>query len=111
MNLAALHLSYDLHDSVVVLFSYCFEKRYAVCVLDIGDLQEKYRCKIKFNNITFFKIDLTNVDFVENELIDLKVSSDVGEYFKGYFSEGFSKPGKAVEIKCEFVEIEIVHHI
>lgn len=47
------------------------------------------------------------MDFEEDELIALKVSSGEVEYFKAFFSEGFMKPGKAIEIICHDVEIEL----
>ncbi|MDE6729315.1 MAG: hypothetical protein K2J71_00875 [Oscillospiraceae bacterium] len=108
MNLEKLCALYDLHDSVVVKFSYCFEKRCAVCILNLGDWQDRNTCTIKFNDILFFKLESENADFAENELIALEVSSDETEYFKAFFSEGFMKPGKAIEIRCHDVEIELI---
>ncbi|MCM1505955.1 MAG: GNAT family N-acetyltransferase [Ruminococcus flavefaciens] len=107
MNLETLCKSYDLHDSVVEEFSYFFEKRCAVLALSLGDWQNKKNCIIKFNDITFFKFESDNVDFAENELIDIKVSGGEDEYFKAFFSEGFMKAGKTVEIKCDYIEIKI----
>ncbi|MDE5884022.1 MAG: hypothetical protein K2H29_02955 [Oscillospiraceae bacterium] len=107
MNLESLCALYNLHDSVVVKFSYCFEKRCAVCILNLGNWQKKNTCTIKFNHIILFKMESQNVDFEEDELIDLKVSSGEVEYFKSFFSEGFMKPGKVIEIICHDVEIEL----
>lgn len=107
MNLETLCSLYDLHDSVVIKFSYSFHESCAVCLLELGDWNDKNTCMIKFNHIVFFKLESQNVDFDENELIDVKVSSGEVECFRAFFNEGVMKPGKVIEIKCDYVEIKI----
>ncbi|WP_458453014.1 hypothetical protein [Methanobrevibacter sp.] len=107
MNLEQLYSSHNLHDSVLTKFTYSLENRHAFCELIIEDAPHQYSCSISFNDITLFIIESNNSDFIENELIDIKVLSEDGEYFRGFFSEGFGKAGKLIEIRCKMVEITV----
>lgn len=107
MNLEQLHSLYNLHDSVLTKFTYSLDNRHAFCELMIEEDSHQYICSIKFNNISLFHIESNNSDFMENELIDIEVLSGEAEYFRGFFSEGFGKPGKLIEIRCNTVEITI----
>ena len=107
LNLESLCSLYSLHDSVVLKFSYSFENRCAICVLSFEGDSQSGICSIKFKDILMFKIEAQNVNFIEDELIDLKVNSKDGEYFKAFFSEGFGMPGKVLEISCTAVDIEV----
>lgn len=107
MNLEQLHSLHDLHDSVITKFTYSLDNRQAFCELIIEEDSHQYSCSICFNNISLFHIESNNSNFMENELIDIKVLSEDGEYFRGFFSEGFGKPGKLIEIRCNMVEITI----
>ncbi|WP_295080114.1 hypothetical protein [Ruminococcus sp.] len=107
MNLVQLYLNYTLHDSVITDFFYSLNQRYARCVLSVEMNNCNYTYTINFEEITLFKIEAQNADFIGNELIDIKVSSDNGEYFKAFFSEGFAMPGKVIEIRCDKVNIYV----
>ena len=107
MTLEQLYSLYNLHDSVLTKFTYSLEYRHALCELIIEDDSHHYSCSISFNDITLFNIESNNSDFMENELIDIKVLTEDEEFFRGFFSEGFGKAGKLIEIRCKMVEITI----
>lgn len=104
VNLTELFKSYDFHDSYIEVFRYDLLKRQALCCLNLGDWNDVPECEIRFINVTMFHIEADNSEFAENELISAEVSSEGREHFKGFFNEGFGKPGKIIEIECEYVE-------
>ncbi len=104
MNLTELFKRYDFHDSYVERFEYDLPDRRVVCCLNLGDWNDVQKCEIRFINVNMFHIEADNSDFAENELISAEVSSEGCEHFKGFFSEGLGKPGKVIEIKCEYIE-------
>ena len=108
MNLEKLRETYDLHDAILINFNYSLKKRTAICELEIDSADSKTECTIEFKDIGLFHIEANNTDFKDNELIDINVSSKDTEYFRAFFSEGFMKPGKLIEITCTNVEIIIV---
>ncbi|MDE6593641.1 MAG: hypothetical protein K2K57_11345 [Oscillospiraceae bacterium] len=104
MNLTELFKRYDFHDSYIDRFEYDLLKRRAICCLNLGDWNDMPKCEIRFINVNMFHIEADNSEFAENELISAEVSSEGCEHFKGFFSEGFGRPGKVIEIKCEYIE-------
>lgn len=55
-----------------------------------------------------FYIEADNSVFDENEFKSSVVSSSNGEYFKCYLDEGFGKPGKVIEIGCEYIKYNLL---
>lgn len=108
MNLAELFEKYDFHDSYIDYFNYDPDsKRLILCVV-LCEGQETEKCEITFLNVRKLNIEADNDEYEENELVSVSVSSDDGEYFKGFFSEGFGKAGKLIEIKCDKVRYSLL---
>lgn len=107
MNLTELFEKYDFHDSYIETFEYDFLNRRIVCCLNLGDWNEVRKCEIRFINVNMFHIEADNSEFADNELISAEVSSNGREHFKGFFNEGFGKPGKIIETECEFIEYSL----
>jgi hypothetical protein len=105
MNLSELFNKYDFHDSYLEYLDYSFNERRLSLCLNLGDWQEHSRCVITFCNIILFHLEADNVDFKGNTLISFNTLKN--EYFKGFFCEDFGKPGKFLEVKCEYIEFEL----
>lgn len=78
------------------------------CCFILCDYQQISKCEIEFININMFYIEADNSVFDENELKSSVVSSSNGEYFKCYLDEGFGKPGKVIEIGCEYIKYNLL---
>lgn len=103
MNLTELFKRYDFHDSYIEMFEYDPLNRRVICCLNLGDWNDVQKCEIRFINVNMFHITADNSEFAENELISVRVSSEGCEHFKGFFDEGFGRPGKVIEIKCGYI--------
>lgn len=107
MNLTELFKKYDFHDSYVDYFQYDLFNRAVKCCFILCDHQQISKCEIEFINVNKFYIEADNSVFCEIELKSSIVSSSNGEYFKCYLDEGFGKPGKAIEISCEYIKYDL----
>lgn len=104
MNLTEIFKKYDFHDSYVEHFRYDLNERIVNCCFVLCDDQPIRKCEIEFVNVNKFYIEADNSEFAENELKSSTVSSLDGEHFKFFLDEGFGKPGKAIEIGCEYIK-------
>lgn len=107
MNLTELFSKFDFHDSYIEYFEYNSIDKIVKCYFNLGDWQQIERCDIEFINVNSLSIQADNSEFEENALVSSIVSSSDGEYFKGFFDEGFGKPGKVIEIQSEQIKYSI----
>lgn len=108
MNITELFKKYDFHDSYIEYFEYDMFNRAVKCCFVLCDHNPISKCEIDFINVGMFYIKADNSVFTENELRSSTVSSADGEYFKCYLDEGFGKPGKVIEIECEYIRYSLI---